>query len=132
MARAQSKIMTVAEKKVAEAGLKSALKDNQTFVKASELAVTTANKALADAKKKADQMVAESNKAHERVLKESGKLIAAAQKVVDAETKKHTKVFDAAIKGREKLTSQLETLTATPVEHAKRGPKPKIKAEATA
>jgi hypothetical protein len=41
-------------------------------------------------------------------------------------------VFDAAGKGRDKLNGQLTALAATPAEPAKRGPKPKVAATATA
>ena len=54
MARAPSKILSVAEKKQAEAGLKQAIKLVDTGVKASETEVATATKALAAAKKQAD------------------------------------------------------------------------------
>lgn len=130
MARTPSKVLTVGERKTAETGLKQALSTVNAGVKASEGEVAVATKALAVAKKKADDMVKASNKVHDKVVKDSGKLIADAQKAVDAATKKHTKVFDAAAKGREKINGQLATLAAAPVEPAKRGPKPKIEATA--
>lgn len=132
MARATSKIMSVAEKKMATASLKTVLKGTNEGVKTSELDVAAANKAMAAAKKQADALAAAATKAHEAALKEGGKLIAAAQKAVDAATKKHTKVFDAAAKGRAKIEGQLAALEAAPVEAAKRGPKPKVAATATA
>lgn len=130
MARTPSKVLTVGERKTAETGLKQALSTVNAGVKASEGEVAVATKALAAAKKQADSMVKDSNKAHDAVLKAGGKLIADAQKALDAATKKHTKVFDAAAKGRDKINGQLATLAAAPVEAAKRGPKPKVAAEA--
>lgn len=130
MARSPSKIMSVAEKKTAEAGLKLAIKNTDAAIKASETDVAIANKALMTAKKQADALVAQANKAHEAALKEGGKLITAAQKLVDAATKKHTKVFDAANKGKEKLNGQLISLSAAPVEQVRRGRPPKTTASA--
>lgn len=115
MARPSSKILTLAEKKTAEAGLKTVLKATNEQVKASASLVDDANKALALAKKTADAQVKASNKAHDAVLKATGKAIADAQKIVDSVAKKHTKVFDAAAKGKEKVTAQLATLAAAPV-----------------
>ena len=107
MARAPSKIMTIAEKKEAKKGLEAALKTVNAGAKAVDAEVAAATKALAAAKKEAD------------------KAIAAAQKVLDAAKKKQDKAVAAAEKGRTKLTGQLATLEATPAEPAKRGPKPK-------
>lgn len=123
-----SKIMSVAEKKTAEAGLKTVLKDTAAGVKASEVLLAAANANLAKAKKAADALVKEATKVHDKALKDGGKLIAIAQKEVDAASKKHTKVFDAAGKGTDKVTAQLAALAAVPVEAAKRGPKPKVPA----
>lgn len=130
MARPQSKILSVAEKKTAEANLKTVLKSTAAGVKASEAELAAANKGLVEAKKQADVLAKNAAKASDLALKEGGKLIAAAQKVVDAVSKKHTKVFDAAGKGREKIEGQLAALAATPAEPAKRGPKPKVAAPA--
>lgn len=130
MARAPSKILSVAEKKQAEAGLKQAIKLVDTGVTASGTEVATATKALAAAKKQADALVATASKTVAAAQKEGDKLVSAAQKALDAATKKHTKVLDAAGKGRDKLNSQLATLAATPAEPAKRGPK--VAAPATA
>ena len=76
MARAPSKILSLAEKKAAETGLKTALKTNLASVKASEAAVADANKALTSAKKQADALAATANKALAKAQKDGGKLIA--------------------------------------------------------
>ena len=121
MARAPSKILTVAEKKAAEAGLKTAIKTNLTAATDSEAVAASANATPAKAKKQADALAATAQKAHDKALKEGGKLIAAAQKEVDAAVKRHTKVHDAAGKGREKLESQLTALASVPTARATRG-----------
>jgi hypothetical protein len=55
MARQQSKILSVAEKKTAEANLKTVLKATIDGTKASETELAAANKTLAQAKKQAEQ-----------------------------------------------------------------------------
>jgi hypothetical protein len=120
--------MSVGEKKTAETGMKTIINSAGDGAKASELELTTANKALVAAKKQAEVLVKNAAKASEEALKQGTKLVAAAQKVVDAATKKHTKAFDAAAKNVSKIKGQIDALNAMPVEPARRGRPPKVEA----
>ena len=69
MARQTSKIMSIAEKKIAAAGLKTALKTHNESVKLIEVEQKAAVSALALAKKTADAAVKDAQKVLEGVAK---------------------------------------------------------------
>lgn len=112
MARPSSKILSIAEKKEAIVGLKTAIKNHKVEVAAVNTAYGDAVKVLALAKKTADAAVTAANKAQAAALKEANKTLAAAQKVFDGVEKKYGKASEAAAKGTEKLATQLATVEA--------------------
>ena len=113
MARSPSKIMTLAEKKVATAGLQTALKNHQLGVKALGTQRAEADRILAAAKKDADKIVANVAKANAVTAKTAQKALKAAQKIYDANITKIARAEAAAAKGTAKLTDQLGALQAT-------------------
>ena len=112
MARPSSKILSIAEKKEAIVGLKTAIKNHKVEVAAVNATYNEAVKVLALAKKTADAAVAAANKAQAAAVKEAGKTLDAAQKAFDGIEKKHGKASDAAAKGTEKLATQLAAVEA--------------------
>lgn len=102
MARLPSKIMTIAEKKAAANGLKTALKTHKESVKAIE----------------SDHAAA--IKTHAVAIKEANKTLSDANKTLDAATKKHDKLAAAAQKGTDKLNSQIEHLNSVEAVRAPR------------
>lgn len=119
MARTPSKIMSIVEKKAAQAGLKQALKNHNENVRSIGAALKDAEKALAAAKKEADAMIVKLNKEQAVVAKAAEKLVKTAQKAFDVEAAKAEKAAAAAAKGTEKLTSQIAALEEAPVSDAK-------------
>jgi len=112
MARPQSKIMTLAEQKVAVSGLKEAQKKHAGDVK--QLAVDSkADLTAFDAAVKAaraplvelEKQLASATKARDKAVKE-------ATKVFGAATAKNIKLNAAADKGTAKLAGQLEAVQA--------------------
>ena len=114
MARQSSKIMSIAEKKVAQAGLKTALQNHNASVRAIDVTLNEAAKVMGAAKRLADATIAKLNKEQAVVAKAVEKDVKAAQKVYDAAVAKHAKLKAAADKGTEKLTAQAEALEAAP------------------
>ena len=112
MARPSSKILSIAEKKEAIVGLKTAIKSHKAEVSAVNATYSEAVKVLASAKKAADVAVTAANKAQAAAVKEAGKALAAAQKVFDGVEKKYERASEAAAKGTEKLATQLATVEA--------------------
>ena len=110
--RTPSKIMSIVEKKAAQAGLKLALKNHNENVKSISGALKDAEKVLALAKKDADAVVATLNKAQAAALKQAAASVKAAQKAFDIVAAKTEKAQAAAAKGTEKLTTQIATLEA--------------------
>ena len=125
MAKSPSKIMTIADKKLAQANLKAALAQHNTSVKAINADQKAADAALAAAKKSADAIAKEAAKAAAAKAKEADALVKAAQKTYDAAVAKSAKAKDAAAKGTAKLTMQLVALDAAPVATAVPAPKAK-------
>jgi chromosome segregation ATPase len=95
--------MTIAEKKVAQANLKTAIKANLASSKALAADVKAAEQALAQAKKDADKRIKE------------------CQKTLDTVKAKTAKAQDAAAKGNAKLTQQLTELEAKEAVRSPRG-----------
>lgn len=122
MARQSSKIMSIAEKKVAQAGLKTALRNHNDSVRAIDVTLNEAAKVMGAVKRKADSAVAVSAKAHAAVTKQTAKDVQAAQKVYDAVVAKSEKLKAAAAKGSEKLTAQAAALEAAPAGPAPAAP----------
>ncbi len=112
MARPSSKILSIAEKKEAIVGLKTAIKNHKAELSAVNTAFKDAEKVLALAKKTADAAVAAANKAQTAAVKDAGKALDAAQKAFDAVAKKTGKASDAGAKGTEKLAAQLAAVEA--------------------
>jgi len=117
------KTITPAEKKLAQANLKEALKNHAALTKGITVEQKAAEKALADAKKSADATIKEAEKAAAAKRKEADAAIVAAQKAYAAAFAKAEKSKAAAAKGTEKLTGQLAALEALAVMAA-----PKVKA----
>ena len=132
MARAPSKIMTVADKKAAKGLLNDALKTHNANIKSIAAEQKAAAKALADAKKSADALTKEAEKAAAAKRKEADAALKAAQKAYEAAVARADKLTAAAAKGTEKLNKQIAALDATPTEAAKRGPKVKAPETETA
>jgi hypothetical protein len=134
MAKAPSKIMTIAEKKIAQTNLKVALTQHNASVKAIDVDTKAAEKALAAAKKSADTVAKEAAKTAAAVAKASDTAVKAAQKAYEAAVAKAAKAKDAAAKGTAKLTGQMAALDA--VVAVKDAPVPKapkvVKQEAVA
>lgn len=114
MARQSSKIMSIAEKKVAQAGLKTALKNHNESIKAIDLTLKDAEKVLTAAKKQSDDVIKALNKEQATVAKKAETDVKAAQKAFDAVVAQHAKSTAAAAKGTEKLMTQAAALEATP------------------
>ena len=112
MARPTSKIMTIADKKVAEAGLKTALKTHSESAKAVAAEYKLAQGVLAAALKAADVIVKEASKVHVTAIKAADKTVSEAKKVFDAAAKKYEKLNGAADKGKAKLMTQISDLAA--------------------
>ena len=112
MARQASKIMSIAEKKVAQAGLKTAMKTHSDSVKALDTQAKLDTKTLAEAQKLHNTTVAAAKKAYDAAVKDAGKALADAQKVAASASAKTLKLQTAAAKGTEKLTSQIAELDA--------------------
>lgn len=133
MARPSSKIMSIVEKKAAQAGLKLALKNHNENVKSISATLKDAEKTLALAKKSADAAIAKLNKEQAVVAKQAEAGVKAAQKAFDAAYAKTLKAQAAADKGTEKLTGQLAALDAVeaaPVVKAPTAKKAKAVADA--
>ena len=112
MARPTSKIMTIADKKVAEAGLKTAMKQHSESSKAVAAEYKLAQGVLAAALKAADVIVKEASKIHVTAFKATDKNVSEAKKVFDAAAKKFEKLNGAADKGKAKLMTQISDLAA--------------------
>lgn len=110
--RTPSKIMSIVEKKAAQAGLKLALKNHNDNVKSISGALRDAEKVLALAKKSADAVIAKLNKEQAVVAKQADAGVKAAQKAFDAVVAKTAKAEAAAAKGTDKLNSQIAALDA--------------------
>ena len=108
------KTMTPADKKLAQAGLKQALKNHNDGVKAVCADFTLAQKALALAKKSADSRIKEATKTFTAVRKASDVTMAAATKVFAAAQSKNVKQLAAAAKGSDKLNAHIAALDLVP------------------
>jgi len=110
LARQPSKIMTVADKKAAQAGLGVALKNHNAATKAVLATQKAADAALAAAAKAADARVKAVTRANATARKEADKLVKDAKKIHDAATAKTAKSIAAAAKGTAKITGQIAAL----------------------
>lgn len=133
MARPSSKIMTSADKKIAIAGLKIALKTQNETAKGLDAELRTVQKAFDAVSKAAQAEITAARKAFDAAQKAAAKTVAAAQKELDAATKKHGKFSAAAAVGTAKLNDKMSALEAAPVAEAtqppKQGKKPGNKAQ---
>jgi len=131
--------MSIADKKSAVAGLKTAIKQHNEATKKlgddakhAASVFAAAEKAHAAAVKAANQAVIVAQKAEAGAVKAANKDLAEAKKVYDAAVAKGEKAKAAATKGSEKLATQLTALEATPTAEAPKAGKLKAKAEAPA
>ena len=139
MARQSSKIMSIADKKSAVAGLKTAIKQHNEATKKlgddakhAASVFIAAEKACAAAVKTAEAALTAAMKVRDVAVKAANKDLAEAKKVYDTAVAKGEKAKVAAAKGSEKLTTQLTALEATPTAEAPKAGKLKAKAEAPA
>mgnify|MGYP000597216462 CR=1 FL=1 len=123
MARPQSKIMSIAEKKEAQANLATASKAHQENVKALKTARATAKNDFDKAVKEAhapviafEKQLVALGKARDKALKDADKAFAAAIAKLD-------KADAAAAKGTEKFAAQTEELKNAPVAKPEKAPK---------
>ncbi len=117
------KTITPAEKKLALANMKEAMKNHAALIKGIDVESKAAEKALADAKKSADAAIKEAEKAAAAKRKAADAAIVAAQKAYAAAVEKAEKSKAAAAKGSAKLLGQLDALDSITVVAA-----PKVKA----
>lgn len=123
MAKAPSKIMSIAEKKMAQTNLKIAIKQNADLAKALDADTKAAEKALAAAKKSADAKAKDAAKAAAVIAKAVDAEIKAAQKSYDAAVAAAAKKKAAAAQGAAKLTGQMTALDAAPTGAPVKAPK---------
>lgn len=114
MAKAPSKIMSIADKKAAQANLKTAIKQQADLAKTIATDLKAAAAALALAKKTADAQTKEAAKQAATVAKAADITLKAAQKAYDAAVATANKKGDAAAKGASKLKDQMAALDAVP------------------
>lgn len=131
MARPNSKIMSVADKKAALVNIKTAIKQHDALTKTIGADTKLASLALAAAKKSADAMTATAAKLAAAEAKKAAALVATAQKAYAAAVAAADKKTAAATKGSDKLAAQLAALDATPTDAPVKAVKaPKVKAAA--
>lgn len=128
--------MSIADKKSAIAGLKTAQKQHNEATKKlgddakhAASVFIAAEKAHAAAVKTAEAALTAARKVRDGAVKAANKDLAEAKKVYDAAVAKGEKAKAAAAKGAEKLTAQLTALEATPTAEAPKAGKLKAKAE---
>lgn len=107
MARPQSKILSVADKKIAKANLVIAIKTHAEHIKAVNAEHKAASKVLADALKIADARLKDAAKKSDKEVSDANKAFALA-------TRQHEKLSLAAAKGKSKLDEQLSGLSPAP------------------
>jgi len=120
--------MTPADKKLAQAGLKTAMKNHSANVKLVHASFKEAQKALDKAKRGADSAIKALNKEQAAVAKKVAVGMKAAQKTFDGMQSKSVKAIESATKGTEKLAAKMAELDAIPTAVA--APAPKVKAVA--